>query len=153
QTAQHLVVGTVEPGLVHALALQLPQAPFGDALQLAHRAEADRLRGAGLGTGRRQVLLQPVVAEGALLGDVAAVAGVDDARGAGRDGVPAGVARRLVDEHRVELGAQDGAGGADVHARRVDAVLADVRHHQPGDALGAGAVLFDELDVTPVDVG
>src|SRR5262249_18442974 len=44
---------------------------------------------------------------------------------------------------------------AHLQARGVDAVLADVGHHQPRrlTALGVGAELLDELDVPPVDVG
>src|SRR5262249_4454086 len=44
-------------------------------------------------------------------------------------------------------------GRANFKAGRVDAVLADVRHHEPYGLAAIGAELFDELDVPPVDVG
>ncbi len=42
-------------------------------------------------------------------------------------------------------------GGADLEAGRVDAVLADVAHHQPAPVGPVLAELLDELDVPPVD--
>src|SRR5262249_44103253 len=99
-------------------------------------------------------LLETVVTERALLGDVLVLAHVDDTERASGDAVPAAVAGRLVYVDGIELGTQDGAGGADVQARGVDAVLADVGHHQPGGlrAVGIGTELLDELHVPPVDV-
>src|SRR5262249_17237519 len=38
-------------------------------------------------------------------------------------------------------------------ARRVDAVLADIGHHEPGDVLAVLADLLDEFDVPPVNIG
>ena len=69
---------------------------------------------------------EPVVAEGALLGDVLGGADLDHAERAGGDAVAAAVAGGLLDVDRVELGPHDRAGRADLEAPGVDAVLADV---------------------------
>src|SRR5205807_2228845 len=108
-------------------------------LELVERPEPDRLRRTGLGAGGGQTLLQPVVTEGAFLRDALGRAHVDDAERAGADAVAAAVAGRLLDVDGVELRAHDRPRRAHVKARRVDAVLAHVRHHQPGRLAAVGA--------------
>src|SRR5262249_54457111 len=71
----------------------------------------------------------------------------------GRDTVPAAIASGLVYVNRVELCTQDGSRRANLQARGVDAVLANIRHHEPGCLLSIRAELLDELHVPPVDVG
>jgi len=51
----------------------------------------------------------------------------------------------------VELRADDGVGRTNLQAAGVRAVLANVRHHRPGDRLvRALGRLFDKADVPPV---
>ena len=71
--------------------------------------------------------------------------------GTGRDAGAAAIAGVRLDDDGVEFGADDGAGGTDLEARRGDAVLADVAHHEPAAVLPILAELLDELDVPPVD--
>src|SRR5437867_9100405 len=47
------------------------------------------------------------------------------------DARPAPVAHVRLDDHRVELGPNDGAGRTHLEASGLDAVLAHVAHHQP----------------------
>src|SRR5262249_20322509 len=112
--------------------------------------ELDRLRRARLRAGRLHAVLQPVVTEGALLGDVVDRVDLDHPERAGRDAVAAAVADVRRDHDRVELGPDDRAGRADLEAAGLDAVLADVAHHQPAPLRAVGAELLDELDVAPV---
>src|SRR5262249_9207193 len=138
----------------YAFIPKLSHAGRGFLLQLINWPEADRLRRAGLGTRRRQAMLQPVVAERAFLSDTAVLAHVDHAERTRGDAIAATVAGRRIDEHRVELRSQNRAGRADFEAGRIDAVLADVGHHQPRclSAIGVSAELLDELDVPPVHI-
>src|SRR5260370_39131345 len=126
----------------------------GRLLQLRKRAELGRLRGAGFRAGRLEATLQAVVGERALVRRTCLLVDADDAVRARRDTVPATVADVLLDEDGVELGADDGVGGAHLHAARVLAVLADVRHHQKGGSVArAGPALpyaFVQLYVTPI---
>src|SRR5688500_13806212 len=76
---------------------------------------------------------------------------LDDAERTRRDAVAATVAGVRLDHDRVELGPDDGCGGAHCEAAGLDEVPADVAQHQP---LALGPVpleLLDELDVPPVD--
>src|SRR5205807_1430298 len=75
---------------------------------------------------------------------------VDDTERAGGDARPAAVADVRLDHDRVELSTDDGAGGTHLEASCLDAVLADVAHHQPAAVVGA-LELVDEADVPPVD--
>src|SRR5687768_12629291 len=75
---------------------------------------------------------------------------MNHAEWASRHTVAAAVADWLLDVDRVELGADDRAGGADLQAGRVHAVLADIGHHQPGRLSALRVELLDELDVTPI---
>ena len=80
---------------------------------------------------------------------------VDHAEGARRHAVAAAVADVLLHDDRAELRAEQSSGRADVEARSVRAVLADVRLHQPAQPRPAvsvhvqGLVLLDEGDVAP----
>src|SRR5499426_606717 len=139
----------IEARLRHPLPAQLVHARAGDLLHGRELAELDRLGRARLGARRRQVGLQPVVAEGALAGQAARLVEADDVVRAGRDAVAAAVAHAGLDVDRVELGPDDGVGGTHLHAARQRAMLADVAHHVPGGAtLGGGALV--ELHVAPV---
>src|SRR6185369_2165763 len=98
---------------------------------------------AGLRAGRLEADLEPVVAERALLGDVGDRVDLDHAERTGRDAVAAAVADVGLDHHRVELRPDNRAGRADLEAASLDAVFADVAHHQPARVLAVGAELLD----------
>jgi hypothetical protein len=139
-------------GVVHARLLEGGHAAVRPLQQLVERPELDRVGGARLCAGRLEPVLEPVVAEGALVH--AAVAADlplgDHAERARRDAVAAAVADVVLDQDGPELGPHDRAGRADVEAAGVRAVLADVGRHQPPQAVGAVPhALFDEGDVTP----
>src|SRR5262249_48863361 len=121
---------------------------------IAERTESDGLRWARLGAGWSEALLESVVAERAFLRDALRWAHVNDAEWTRCHAVAAPVARRFLYVDRVELGTDDRAGRADLQTRRVRAVLAYVRHHEPCGfrAARVRAELLDELDVPPVHV-
>ena len=81
--------------------------------------------------------MQPVVAQRALLGAPVALPPLDHPVRAGGDAVAAAVADVLLHDDRSELGAEERSRRADVQAARVRAVLADVRRHEPAQAVGA----------------
>src|SRR5687768_15229492 len=93
--------------------------------QLVDIAEADRIGGACLRAGRLEVVLEPIVAERALV-CLAIGAHVDDVEGACGNAGAASIADILLDEDAVELGPDDGARGTDLEAAGLNAVLADV---------------------------
>src|SRR5690606_958083 len=100
--------------------------------QLVHGPEADRVRWARLRARGLEPVLQPVVAQRALVRLARALpVDLDHAERTRGLAVAAAVAHVLLDEDGVELGADDRAGRARLQARRVHAVLADVRHEQP----------------------
>src|SRR5207248_6594385 len=122
QPAVDLVVAAVELRLAVALLVESDEPRVSQLVELVNLAELDRLGRAGLGAGRRQVVLQPVVAEGALVGGAGRGAEPDHVVGTGRDAVPAAVTDVLLDEDCVELGPDDGIGRADLEAGGVLAV-------------------------------
>src|SRR5436309_2377083 len=142
-------VGAVELGL-DALGLELVDPLARARAQLRDRPELDRVRGARLRARGLEPHLEPVVAERALLGGARHRVHVDDAERTRGDAGPTSVADVGLDHHSVELGADDGAGGAHLEASRLDAVLAHVAHHQPTAVVGA-LELLDETHVPPVD--
>src|SRR5437773_6759671 len=142
-------VGAVEFGL-DALRLELVDALMCARAQLGNRAELDGVRGTRLRARGLEPHLEPVVAERALLRRARHGVPVDDAERAGGDARPTSVAHVRLDDDRVELGANDGAGGAHLETPGLDAVLAHVAHHQP-TAVVRTLELLDETDVPPVD--
>src|SRR5439155_25553539 len=138
----------------HTLAV-LPGQPYVRLLlELRQRPELDRLGRARFRASRLESTPQAVVAQRALVSGARLSVHADYAVRTRRDAVAAAVAHVLLDEDGVELGADDGAGRTDLHAAGLLAVLADVRHHQPGGAVARGRGLIghvlDELDVAPV---
>src|SRR5207248_1379826 len=105
---------------------------------------------ARLRAGRFQSVLEPVVAERALVHAAVAaeLALRDDAERTGRDAVAAAVADVVLDHDGAELGAHDRAGRADVEAAGMSAVLADVGAHQPAEVAVLRALLY-EGDMPP----
>ena len=103
----------------------------GELDELVVGAELDRVGRARLRARGLEAVLQAVVAEGALGGPAVVVVAVDDAERARRDAVAAAVADVGLQDHRLELGADQRAGRAGVQAARVRAVLADVGHEHP----------------------
>src|SRR5207237_8773049 len=122
-------------GLAHPLRVQGAHSVGRYPTHFVERSELDRLGRTGRGASRLQVVLQPVVTEGALLGGSGVAIEADHAVGAGGDAVAAAVANVLLDIDGVELGADDGVGRADLEAAGVGAMLANVAHHRPGDRL------------------
>src|SRR4051794_39491248 len=59
--------GAVQVGVPDALSTEVFDATGGALLEVVEVVELDRVGGAGLGAGRLEPALQPVVAEGALL--------------------------------------------------------------------------------------
>src|SRR2546422_8272000 len=121
-----------------------PRAQFDD------RPELDRVCGAGLRARGLEPHLEPVVAERALLRRTGHRVDIDDAERARGDARPAAVADVRLDHDGVEFGTDDGAGGTHLQASCLDAMLADVAHHQPAAVVGT-LELLDEADVPPVD--
>src|SRR5205807_4948005 len=133
-----------------ALGLELCDPFPGARAQLGNRPELDRVGGAGLGARRLESHLEPVVAQRALLGRAGHRVDVDHAERARGDAGPAAVAHVGLDDHGVELGADDRPGGAHLQAACLDAVLAHVAHHQPAAVVRA-LELLDEAHVSPMD--
>src|SRR5207302_450772 len=75
--------------------------------------------------------LQPVVAERALPDAPVVLALIQHAERARRHAVAAPVAHVLLYDDRPELGPEESAGRTHLEARRLRAVLADVRRHEP----------------------
>src|SRR5213080_2634802 len=144
-----LRVGAVQIGF-GALSAELLHPFLGPLPQLRNRPELDRVGRTGLGARGLEAHLETVITEGALLRRARHRVDVDDAERTGGDTCPAAVAHVGLDHDRVELGADDGAGGTDFQAARLDAVLAHVAHHQPAAVVRA-LELLDEADVAPVD--
>src|SRR5690606_23034930 len=92
--------------------------------QLVDRAELDRVGRADLRARGLEPVLQPVVAQRALVRLARALpVDFDDAERARGLAVAAAVAHVLLHQHGVEPGADDRAGRARLQARRVHAVL------------------------------
>src|SRR4051812_14074705 len=102
--------------------MQLLDARLGGLLQFPYRAETNRVGRARLRARRFHPRLKPVIAQGALLRDVGYIVNADHSERARADAGPAAVAGVGLDHHRIELGADNGAGGADLETRRIDAV-------------------------------
>src|SRR5439155_20736215 len=119
--------------------------------KLVDGPELDRLRRTGLGAGRLEAALQPVVAQRALLRRARDRVHLDDAEGTGGDAVAAAVAGIRLDDDGIELGPDDRAGRTHFEAAGLDAMLADVAHQEPSPVAAVFGELLDELDVTSVD--
>src|SRR5215218_6201517 len=128
-------VAAVELGGRRARVLQPAQALPGALAQVVELAELDRVRRARLRARRLLVVLEPVVAERALPHAAVLLALVEHAERARGHAVAAAVADVLLHDHGAELRAEQGAGRADLQARGLGAVLADVRGHQPPHAV------------------
>src|SRR5438067_9670080 len=127
-------ISDVEIRLAHASGVQ-PVAPRARSeSQLAQIPVLDRSGRAMFRARGRQVRLEAVVAEGALPGPAVVVPAIDDPEGACGDAVPAAVADVRLHVHAAELRADDGPGGTSLEASGARAVLADVGHHEPGEA-------------------
>jgi len=70
-----------------------------------------------------------------------------NAEWARRDTIATPIADVVLDDHGPELGADDRAGRTRVQATSVDAMLADVAEHEPGDAVSGRS--FDKRHVAP----
>ena len=96
-------------------------------LQIRELARAGRT---GLAARRLQPLRDAVVAERALVRRVGPRIDVAAAVGTGLHAVAAPEAVVLVDQHDAVVGLEGGADRADLRARRVDAVIAHLRHEE-----------------------
>src|SRR5262249_15762867 len=137
----------------YALVMEAVKSNLGFLLKLVQRSKANGLRRTCLGTGGRQPLLQPVVAERAFLSDAPARTHVNHAERTGRNAIPTAIARRLIDVNRVKLRPQKGAGRANFQTGSVGAVLANIRHHEPGGLASVFIKLLDEFNMPPVHIG
>src|SRR3954451_21998279 len=166
-----VVVGPVQPRLALPGRGQALKPGLGALAQLVESAELDRVRRAGLRAGRLLARAEAVVAERALPDAAVVLALVEHPERARRHAVAAAVADVLLDDDGAELRAEQRARGADLEARGVRAVLADVGGHEPAHVaevvreLAAGGVvdqrvldpvldpdglaLLDERDVAP----
>src|SRR6266545_2917741 len=144
-------------GLMPACATACPTesiqyGPLDELRERAQRSILDGLGRARRGAGRHQPVTDPVVAQRALPRPPVALTLVDDAVRARRNAVPATVADVLLHHDRAKLGAKQRPGRADVQARRVGTVLADIGHHEPAHVAGLlaiGARLLYEGDMAP----
>src|SRR5262249_49094129 len=115
--------------------MQLVEALLRSAAQLPDGPKLDGSSRASFGTSRLQAALQPVIAQGTFLGRSRHRVNVDNAEWTGRDAVPAAIACVRLNHHGVELSPSDGAGGANLKASGVHAVLTDVAHEKPAAVL------------------
>src|SRR5258705_13435615 len=99
--------------------------------QLVHIAKEDGLCGAGFGTGRREAVLLPVVAERALPRAPVLTVQIDHAEWARRHAVAAAIADVWLHVDVAEFVTDDGAGRTGVEAAGMRTVLAHVAHHEP----------------------
>ena len=81
------------------------------------------------------------------MGAAVSVIELGNAEWAGRDAIATPIADVVLDDYGPELGADDGAGRTRIQATGMDAVLADVAEHEPGDAIPRWS--FDERYVAP----
>src|SRR5207247_4998908 len=138
-------VGAVQLRLLVAHLLERCDPLVGLSHQLIAEPELDGLRWARLRAGWPQAVVDAVVAERALVGPSRVVIEGHDPEGARADAVAAAIADILVDVDRAELGPVDRPRRARVEAARLGAVLAHIRHEEPGE-LAVGLRLLDEAD-------
>ncbi len=143
-------VARVVPVQLRALLARHPHAlqpRRGTLAQLVERAELDRLGRACLRARRLLASLEAVVAERALPHPPVPAALVEHAERARDDAVAAAVAHVRLHHDGPELRPEQRAGRAHVQTRRLGAVLADVRAHQPAQV--SFLALLHELHVAP----
>src|SRR5262249_15327416 len=135
----------------HPPILQFIDAPARLRSQLLDRAELYGIGRAGLRASRLDAVLLPVVTERAFASMAVWFAAAYDAERASRDAIAAAVADVLLHVNIAEFVVDDGACRTCLLAGRLDAMLANIAHHQPAArAISAAAVeLFDERDVAP----
>ena len=137
----------VESSLVQTLFFQR-RDPFPPRLsQLPDRSKSDRTGRAGGGASRSKPSAQSVVAEGALVRPTVRVIELRNAEGTRGDAVPTAIADIILDDHAPEFSADDGAGRTRIQATGMNAMLADVAEHEPGQAIPGWP--FDERHVSP----
>src|SRR3990172_8524359 len=131
-TEEPLGIRAVELRVIEAHRLERLHAARRLPDQLLPEPELDRVGRARLGARGPEPVVDPVVAERALPHRPGLVVEAHDPEGAGGDAVTTAVAHVLVDVDRPELGPVDRARGTRLEAPRLGAVLAHVRHEQPG---------------------
>jgi hypothetical protein len=117
-------------------------------------SEHDGIGRTSFGARWLQASLHPVIAESTLVRLAVECRDIDDVKRTGGDTIPTTVADVLLHDDGVELGVEQGSGGACLDAGGVAAVLANVAHHQPTALkrsllVAAHGRLLDEGDVTP----
>src|SRR5262249_33628399 len=103
--------------------MELLHACLGAFAQLADRPKLNRIRRTCLGAGRLQAMLQAVVAQGALLRCPRGRVDLDDTEWTGRNTVATAITHVGLDDHRIELGADDGPCRAYLQATSLHAVF------------------------------
>src|SRR6266850_1876292 len=151
QPAEHRLVSAVQPGARLAQHVELLHPPLGPLLELADRPELNGLRWACLRAGGHHAGLQSVVTQRALLRRARCVVDVDHTERARGDAHAAAVAHVRLDDHGVELSADDRPRGTHLETRGAHAMFAHVAHHQPAFLTPVLAELLHELHVTPMD--
>src|SRR6266516_1990945 len=105
-------------------------------LELLDLAKEDRISRTRFGARGLYAILEPIVAQCALVRMVVAmIVACDDAKGTGHDAVATAVADILLHVHGVELGANDGSRRTGFVTGGVCTVLAYVTVHQPAIAV------------------
>src|SRR2546427_8684592 len=128
ETSQRPIrVGAVQLRVLVAQLLEGGHALLRLGHELVAEAELDGVGGTGLGARGPEPVVDPVVAERALVRAPRVVVEGDHAEGAGADAVPAAVAHVLVDVDGAELRAIDRPRRAGVEAAGLGAVRAAVR--------------------------
>src|SRR5713101_9440047 len=136
-------IGAVQLRVLVAHLLERGHALLRLGHELVTEAELDGIRGARFGAGGPEPVVDPVIAEGALVGAPRVVVERDHPEGAGADAVPAAVAHVLIDVDGAELRAVDGPGRAGVETAGLGAVLAHVRHEEPGQLTVRLGLLYE----------
>src|SRR3954447_25872709 len=121
--------------------------------QLIEFAKVDGFGRTRLGAGRKEILLQTVIAERTLPSAAILFSTVNDPKRAVHDAIPAAVADIRLYVHGFEFGSDDRASGTTFETTCPCAMFTNVRREQPGE----GALLvgmqghrsFDESDVPP----
>src|SRR5687768_9538978 len=119
--------------------------------EIANRAELNRVGGAGLRARRLHAVLQPVIAQSALLSRAGRGIDIDDAERTCRYTIAAAVAGIRLNHDGIELGAYNRVGRAYFEAGGLNAMLANVAHQEPTALASVLGELLDKLDVPPVE--
>src|SRR5215813_6291905 len=153
-TEEALLIRPIELGVLEAHRLQGLDPLAGLRDQLVAEPELDGLGRTGLGTRGTEAVVDPVVAERALLRRAGVLVEADHTERARGHAVATAVADVLVDVDGTELRPIDRSGRARVETSRISAVPADVGHQEPREITArAGAGRFHEAHEAERGIG